>query len=463
MRDRSGAFRSRQHQHRIEAHARRLQTVDFFNVLTGPQLLEKVEALLPEHRERQYPPTVALSMFLKQALEQDRSCQKAVNAWIAQCAAEGLSAPSAHTGGYSKARHRLPVQMVTTLTQEIGSLLCTQAHTDWRWRGRTVKLSDGTGISMQDTAENQASYPQPTSQAEGVGFPLMRLTGVICLSTGAVLDVAMGAHCGKGNSELGLFRQLDKVFCAGDVMLADALYCNYFLIARLQALGVDVLFEQHGSRTTDFRRGERLGTRDHIVRWEKPKARPQWMSRQEYARFPPELTVREIKAGGRVLVTTMLERCEVSKRELAKLYERRWNIELDFRNIKTTLGLEVLSCKTPQMSEKELWVYLLAYNLIRLLMTQAARQAGMHPRQLSFKHTVQLWTEWLAQGLAGSASTHNETLFRTIAQLTVGNRPGRLEPRARKRRPKSYQWLKVPRRKARRQIRKYGHLPNVAA
>jgi hypothetical protein len=289
----------------------------------------------------------------------------------------------------------------------------------------------------------------------------MRLTGVICLSTGAVLDVAVGPHSGKGNSELGLFRQLEKVFSAGDVMLADALYCNYFLIARLQALGVDVLFEQHGSRTTDFRRGERLGARDHIVRWSKPKARPQWMSQQEYAAFPAELTVREVKVDGRVLVTTMLDHRKVSKRELNTLYERRWNIELDFRNIKTTLGLEVLSCKTPRMSEKELGVYLLAYNMIRLLMAQAAVQAGMCPRQLSFKHTVQLWTQWVSHGLAGLATERNDIiLFGLIAQLKVGNRPGRLEPRARKRRPKSYQWLKVPRAKARRQIRIHGHLPN---
>jgi len=205
LRDRSAAFRSEQHQNRIEGEVHRLQAADFFNVLTGPQLLEKTEALLPEHRERQYPPTVTLSMFLKQALEQDRSCQKAVNAWIAQCVAEGLSPPSACTGAYSKARQRLPVEMVTALTHEIGGLLCGQSPQGWRWRGRVVKLSDGTGISMQDTRENQASYPQPCSQAEGVGFPLMRLTGVICLSTGAVLDVAMGPHAGKGSSELGLF------------------------------------------------------------------------------------------------------------------------------------------------------------------------------------------------------------------------------------------------------------------
>jgi len=461
LRDRNAAFRSQQHQHHIEAGVHEVQAVDFFNVLTGPQLLEKVEALLPEHRERQYPPTVTLSMFLKQALEQDRSCQKAVNGWIAQRVAEGLSAPSAHTGAYSKARKRLPVEMVSTLAHEVGGLLCGHSLAGWRWRGRTVKLADGTGISMQDTPENQATYPQPSSQAEGVGFPLMRFTGLICLSTGAVLDVAMGAHAGKGNSELGLFRRLEAVFSAGDVMLADALYCNYFLIARLQALGVDALFEQHGSRITDFRRGQRLGARDHIVNWRKPKARPEWMTRQEYAAFPAELTVREVKVGTRVLVTTMLRK--VSKRELNALYERRWNIELDFRSVKTTLGLEVLSCKTPQMSEKEVWIYMLAYNLIRLLMAQAALQAGVHPRQLSFKHTVQIWTEWTVRRLTGVERLHNEILFRTIAQLRVGNRPGRIEPRARKRRPKSGQWLKVPRKKARRQVRLYGYLPNVAA
>lgn len=461
--DRSTAFQSRQHQRRIRAQAHQLGAVDFFNVLTGAQLLEQTEALLPEHRERQYPPTVTLAMFLKQALEADRSCQKAVNGWIAQRVAEGLTPPSACTGAYSRARQRLPIQMVRALTHEVGELLCMQAARGWRWRGRTVKLADGTGISMPDTTENQRQYPQPSSQRTGVGFPLMRLTGVICLSTGAVLDVATGPHAGKGNSELGLFRQLESAFSAGDVLLADALYCSYFLIARMQALGVDVVFEQHGSRRTDFRRGERLGVRDHLVRWEKPGTRPQWMSPSEYAAFPAQLTVRELRAGARVLVSTLLDHRQVSKRALAALYEQRWNVELDFRNIKTTLGLEVLSCKTPPMSEKELWVYLLAYNLIRLLMAQAALHTGLHPRQLSFKHTVQVWTAWLLRGLVGSVSEHNDILFRTITQRKVGERPHRCEPRARKRRPKPYQWLKVPRAKARRQIRRYGYLPNPSA
>jgi hypothetical protein len=332
--------------------------------------------------------------------------------------------------------------------------LSDQAQPAWCWRGRAVKLADGTGISMPDTPENQASYPQPSSQAPGVGFPLARLVAIICLSTGAVLDAAIGPHAGKGNTELDLMRGLLDTFSEGDVLLADALYCNYFMIAQLQAAGVDVLFEQHGARNTDFRRGRRLGKHDHVVCWSKPRQRPDWMTPEQYQGYPDELTVREVKVDGRVLVTTMVNARQVPKGELFELYACRWHVELDIRNLKTTLGMEVFRCLTPQMVEKELWVYLLAYNVIRLLMAQAAEHAGLHPRELSFKHTVQLWSVWTAAALR----TEPVEFFRLIAQLTVGNRPGRMEPRARKRRPKSYPWLKVPRDEARHQIRTHGHL-----
>ena len=457
MRDCNVECRSHQHRRRIRRRVREIDAVDFFNVLTGPELLEKTEANLPEHRERLYPPTVTLSMFMMQALNEDGSCQRAVNAWAARRAAEGLSAHSIRSGAYCKARQRLPVEMVTALTRATGELLSTRAQAGWRWRGRAVKLVDGSGISMPDTEQNQAHYPQPSSQAKGVGFPLARIVGVICLSTGAVLDAAMGPYSGKGNSELGLLRALDAAFSPGDVMLADAFYCNYFLIATFIAAGVDVLFEQNGARITDFRRGQALGPRDHLVRWPKPSTRPQWMTPQQYEAFPDELSVREVKVDGRVLVTTMLDPRKVRKGELAELYGRRWNVELDLRNIKTTLGMEVLSCQTPQMNEKEMWVHLLAYNLIRLLMAQAAIDADVHPRELSFKHTVQMWTEWTSQRLVSHPARDNAILFRLIAQLKVGNRPGRIEPRARKRRPKPYPWLKVPRAQARCHIAIHGH------
>ena len=328
--DRKARSDLHQRRSRIARRSGSTEAVEFFNVLTSAELLETTEALLPEHRERLYPPTVTLSMFMRQTLEADASCQKAVNGWAAQRAADGLRACSVRTGGYCRARQRLPLEMVSALARHTGCLLSQKAHTRWLWRGRAVKLVDGTGLSMPDTPENQAVYPQPSTQATGVGFPLARLVMVICLATGAALDAAIGPHQGKGSGELGLVRQVLGSLRPGDVMLADALYCNYFLIATLMAAGVDVLFEQNGSRITDFRRGQSLGTRDHIVRWPKPVSRPQWMTHDQYANAPNEIVLRECKVGHQVLVTTLLDHRRVSKDDVSQLYARRWNVELDF-------------------------------------------------------------------------------------------------------------------------------------
>lgn len=423
--------------------------MEFFNVLTGPELLELTEAHLPEHRERLYPPTVTLAMFVRQALAADPSCQRAVDGWAASRAAEGLSPQSVRTGGYCRARARLPLPMLQALTRETGQQLSARAPAAWRWQGRCVKLLDGTGFSMPDTAQNQAAFPQLACQAQGVGFPLARLAAVICLGSGALLEAAAGPHRGAGHSELDLSRSLLGAFSTGDVLLADALYANYFLVADLIARGVDVLLQQHGSRDTDFRRGKRLSERDHLVYWRKPRTRPRWMTREQYAGAPEQLLMREARVGGRVLVTTLRDASAVHKTELNALYRRRWNIELDLACIKTTLGMDVLRCRTPAMIQKEVWVYLLAYNMIRLLMAQAAALSGQTPRQLSFKHTVQLWSQWSVCAAHRGAPHQLSHLFALIAQIHVGHRPGRCEPRARKRRPKSFPWLKVPRHVAR--------------
>jgi len=226
LRDRNVGSCRQQHQDLVRRRIGQSGAVDFYNLLTGPELLEMTDSLLPEHRERLYPPTLALSMFMGQALEQDGSCQKALDSWAAQRAAAGLSVQSVNTGAYCKARQRLPLTMISTLARHAAKLLSARALQGWRWRGRCVKLVDGTGILMPDTPANQARYPQPSSQGAGVGSPLARLVGVICLSTGALLDAAMGPYAGKGTSELGLLRNLVAAFSPGDIMLADALYCN---------------------------------------------------------------------------------------------------------------------------------------------------------------------------------------------------------------------------------------------
>jgi Transposase DDE domain len=446
-------------QQRIQGYVQNRDAYSFFNLLTGPDMLDRVEALLPEHRERLFPPTETLSMFLAQALNQDRSCQKAVNDAAIKRLVGGLSPCSTLTGGYCRARQRLPFTMVSSLARQTGELVDSQVPAQWRWQGRPIRLIDGTTISMPDTVENQIAYPQSNGQKAGLGFPICRLVGVICLSSGVLVDAAIGQCKGKGTSEQDLLRGMLDTFNAGDLVLGDAFFGSYFLLVSLLEKGVDAVFEQMGARkrTTDFRQGKRLGPKDHLVELRKPKIKPDWMTQAQYDEAPESLIIRELKTGGKVMITTLLSPKQASKKQLKALYKDRWHVELDLRSIKTTLGMETLSCKTPQMIEKEIWVYFLAYNLIRLLMAQAATLADMLPRQISFKHTVQLWLTWSQRTYAVDIEGGHAHLFILIAQVTVGNRSGRMEPRAVKRRPKPFPLLMKPRIQARDEIRRNGH------
>lgn len=379
-------------QRRVDHHARHLHAYDFFNLLTGSTLLDRVERHLPPHRERLYPPTDTLSLFMAQSLNPDRACQQVVNRHAVERIANGLKPCSTHTGAYCKARQRLPLEMARSLARETGQQIARQAQADWLWLGRAVKLVDGTTVTLPDTPMNQAKYPQQSIQKSGLGFPIARLVGLMCAATGAVLDAAIGPYSGKTGSEHALFRELLGSIAAGDLILADRYYCAYFVIALLQAQGADVLFQQHQRRLTDFRKGRRLGARDHVVAWVKPRICPGWLTREQYNAFPDTLEVREIKIDRKVLVTTLLCATQVPKKALGELYASRWNIELDLRNIKTTLGMERLHCKTPVMNEKELWTYLLAYNLIRLLMADSAQE----PRSCNNTFPHGILATWLA-------------------------------------------------------------------
>jgi hypothetical protein len=445
-------------QARVGHYAGNADSHAFFNLLTGPQLLDRIEAQLPEHRERKFPPTETLSMFLAQVLSADGGCQQALNDHLVKRVMAGLDPGSTDTGAYCKARARLPLSMVSSLARETGALVAGEVPGWWLWRGRRVRLVDGTTVTLADTEENQAKCPQPESQKKGLGFPLMRLVVLLCLATGALIDAAMGPCQGKGSDEQSLLREMLDALESGDILVADAFYPTYFLLCELVSGGVDGVFEQYGARrrSTDFALGERLGAKDHLITLRKPE-RPEWMSQWEYDQVPATLKVRELKAGGKILVTTFLDPKQVSKREVAALLRRRWHVELDIRNIKTTLGMEQLRCKTPEMALKELWVYLLAYNLIRLLMAQSALLAEQIPRQLSFKHSVQIWLTWQQRASATDDPVTINALLVLIAGPRVGRRPGRIEPRALKRRPKPFSRLTQQREAARQQIREQGH------
>ena len=442
---------------RIQKKSGEMGSFELFNLLTAPELFDVLEAHLPEHRERHYPPTETLSMFLSQAMSADRSCQNAVNNREVRRTFGGMPRGNTYTGSYCKARRRLPTALVKELTRHTGKIAVETLPKNWLWKGRPVKLIDGTTVTMPDTEKNQAAYPQQRSQQPGLGFPICRVLGVVCLAGGFILDAAIGPYRGKGGSEHGLLRQVMDSFSPGDVVLGDAIYGSYFVFAELQRRGIDVLFEQHGGRkkTVVFRKGKSIGAKDHLITYRKPAQKPDWMTDEAYAQAPEEIQVRELQTDKKVLVTTLLSADETTKDELKKLYKLRWHVELDLRNIKTTLGMEVFSCKSPDMVEKEMWIYSLAYNFIHLLMAQSAKLADLLPRQLSFKHCLRLWQPY--REVCDEAGKDLDALCRLIAQNTVGNRPGRMEPRANKRRPKSYSLLMKARAEARESIRKHGH------
>ena len=425
------------------------------SVLPTTELQRLVVEEVGTFRERIYPPLTTLGLFIGQALSQDGACQDAVSRRLSERTARGETACSLNSGPYCKARKRLPLELIRRLALKVGETLEQDSPRDWKWRGRSIKLMDGTTISMPDTTSNQSVYPQSGVQQAGLGFPLAMLVAVISLSTGAVLAWALGPCRGKHTGEQALFRQLMPRLDFGDIILADRYHCNYFTAALLMAQGVDLVTRQHQRRITDFRRGRRLGRRDHLVDWIRPQ-RPAWMDAETYAAMPERLSMRETDIGGRVLVTTLNDAKSVSAKDIDALYGRRWQVEVDLRSIKAEMGMDILRTQSAPMVDKEIAVYLLAYNLVCALMVRAAAGVGVAPRSLSFKGTVQLYLAFVQQlrfAIGASVRIMTAHLLGGIGSLRLPVRPGRVEPHAIRRRPKNHQLLTVPRPVARDNIR----------
>lgn len=288
-------------QQRIHHFGSKIDSLEYFNLLTSDELAKEVDTLLPTHRERLFPPTQTLSLFLAQVMSPDQSCQQTVNQAAIERLASGLPACSAHTGAYCKARQRLPQELVSHLTQFLGRQISDLTPDAWRWRQRRVLLADGTTATMPDTQSNQQQFPQQGGQLPGLGFPICRLVGITCLGSGALLNAAIGKFNGKGSGEQSLLRSIQDTFQPGDVLLGDAFYATYFFIAEMIARGVDLVMEQQGARrrSTDFRRGKRLGERDHLIHINKPVIKPRWMSNEAYQEAPKSIRVRECHTGRR--------------------------------------------------------------------------------------------------------------------------------------------------------------------
>jgi hypothetical protein len=432
-------------------------------VLTVKDIVDLISQEWAETCDRIFTPVVTLWTFLRQIHSDDPSCRAAVARLNATRVAQGLAPCSPRTGGYCKARQRIPETLLPHLVRLSGHRLQQQTPTAWHWHGRAVKLVDGSGVSMPDTEANQQEYPQPGSQAPGLGFPVARLVVVLSLACGAALAAAVGRIKGPQTSETMLFHGLHASLERDDVVLADRFYCSYWEIALLLDRGIDIVMRLHQRRQVDFQGGRRLGREDHVVSWPKPK-RPAWMDETTYAGLPATMDIRVLRVcvpqrGFRTRVifvaTTLLEPQEYPREDLAGLYRARWHAELDLRSIKQTMQMDVLRCKTPAMVRKEIWGHLLVYNLLRAAMAQAALEHRVVPRQVSLQGTRQTLTAFYSL-LGQMPSTARESVVHivlsAIASHRVGTRPDRYEPRACKRRPKPYPLLRVPRQQARARL-----------
>jgi len=455
---------------RDQFHSRRdrftqQEGLPFLSVLSRPTVEAACRDANHLWRNRIYTPWITLGIFLSQVLSDDHSCDDAVDRFQKFRYDQGLPAVGTDTTTYCEARQRLPEEIFWDLVRHTGKSVDQNAKESWLFHKRPVKIIDGSTVVMPDTAANQTAYTQSSAQKPGLGFPIARILVVFSLAVGTVLEAAMGPYKGKHTSELALLRMVMAQFKPGDIFLADRFFCSYWVIAALQAQGVDVVVRLHQCRTADFRRGRRLGPKDHVVTWPKPQRVPDWMSREEYDAMPAVLTVREThvrvkdktkRVRNLVIVTTLLDAKTYRAKELSGLFRQRWHAELDLRSLKTDMRMEMLRTKSPEMVRKEVAAHLLAYNLIRGIMAEAARVAEVQPRQLSFKgslHTVRAFEQ---------AHLYDPTrieadlprLISLIGTKRVGDRPDRYEPRAVKRRPKPHPLLKMTRKKAKRLIKR---------
>src|SRR5947209_6340128 len=428
----------------VRARFARNQGIPFADALTEAKILDVLNEYGVKYRDRLFDPVTTIWGFLGQVLSEDHSCRDAVSRIIAHRAASGVSVCSPNTASYCNARGRLLTGVLSTLAKRTAQQLQASAAEEWKWNGRSVFIADGSHVSMPDTPANQASYPQPPTQQPGLGFPLARVAVLLSLATGACHDLAIAPYAGKGTGQTSLLRKIYGALKPGDVLLADALFDNYFLACELRWLDVDLVArvqaERVGSRTVENRPD------GDVILWRRPN-KPRGMTGEQYRRYPESLLMRQVDVDARdkdnraerfKVVTTILD-ASIDGGQIGDLYERRWDGEIDIRSIKSVMQMEFLRCKTPEMVHKEIWAHLLAYNLLRTAMAVAAGENGLEPRQVSFKGAKQAVTAFAPKIEAAPPKDRPAligAMLAVIAYHRVGDRPGRWEPRATKRRPR---------------------------
>jgi hypothetical protein len=437
----------------VRARFARNEGLPFADILTEASIREVLNEHGVQYRDRIFGPVMTIWGFLSQVLSEDHSCRDAVSRIIAHRAANGITVCSPNTASYCNARSRIPTSVLSTLATRTAEELQTSVADRWKWNGRSVFILDGSSVSMPDTPENQGMYPQPPQQAAGLGFPLARIAVLLSLATGACHDLAIAPYEGKGTGETSLFRRMYDSLKPEDVVLADALFDDYFIACELCNQGIDLVARAQYERTGSWAAESRPD--GDILVWQRPN-KPRGMTGEQYRSYPKHLLMRQVTVDARdknnrvqqfKVVTTILAR-SIDGKQIGDLYERRWEGEVDIRSIKCTMQMDILRCKTPDMVHKEIWTHLLAYNLLRTVMAVAANENDIEPRNVSFKGAKQALTAFAPKIEAARPEDRGlliDAMLTTIAYHRVGDRPGRWEPRARKRRPKPAARLTQPR------------------
>ncbi len=409
----------------------------------------------PNSRERIFSLRLTCECFLWQMLKPKTSCREVVRQVQALFRLAGRGLIDEGDSAYVQARHRLPKERLEKALTATAQAADRRAGCGGQLQGRPVKVVDGSTTQLADTPENQKRYPQPSAQKPGCGFPVMKFVALMSLTSGAILNVILGS---LHHHDLRLLRALWDQLKKGDILLGDRAYGEYTTLATGPKQGVDVIARLHQRRKVDFRKAERLGKNDGLFVWTKGCQQSEILAATEWALLPAQITVRIIRFRATIrgfrsrritLVTTLLDPKLFPAQDLIALYVRRWRLELCLRDLKTTMGMEELRCKTPEMAEKELLAYLVTHNLIRGLIAEAVARYPVDLERVSFKGSV----DALRQYSDAIAKARNQKmrhqlwddLLLNLARDLVRYRPNRNEPRAVKRRPKPYPLLNQPR------------------
>ena len=406
----------------------------------------------PKERKRIYTRELTFWAYFTQTIlhTSAASTVKKVQSWLLS---KPSRLPSSNNSAFCQAKKRLPVE-------DLQDIYCSTNNRKKKpkenlYWNREVLLVDGTGLSMPDTKENQEIYPQNGSCKEGCGFPQMNVVAIFSLATGLLLDFVKGS---KHDSEKRQWRQMWRVFQKDDIIVGDKGFCSYANIAFLKSsLGVDSIFRLGKQRKIDFSNARNIGKNQWLTTWKKSRVKNKGWTDEEWQELDDEITVRIIKISEYIpgfrtkdifLASSLLDPKVYDIETVEELYLERWTVEVFFRDMKTSLKMDILKSKKPMMIEKELYMFAIAYNLIRLLILEASRITENSYRKVSFKgaiHQLFQWWDQLVQATQKFFRKIRELFLNKLADSLLVIRPRRSEPRALKRRWKSYQLLTKPR------------------